>query len=153
MPKGVLWCAYIKRNIPENKLAAEMSDMASSNQPQDKEKELKSIFRMNIEQAHAILGHSSEDITCKTAVALNIQITRGSLKTCEPCAIAKAKQMNVNSESEGAKAETFNGRVFHDIAIVKESKDDKKLGRKSVWHVCSEETVLFKTSKFFVSKS
>ncbi len=27
-----------------------------------------------------------------------------------------------------------------------------KLGRKSVWHVCVEKTVLFKVSKFFVSK-
>ncbi len=29
---------------------------------------------------------------------------------------------------------------------------DKKLGCKSVWHVCIEETVLFKVSKFFFRK-
>ncbi len=82
-----------------------------------------------------------------------MQITRGLLKTCEPCAVAKAKQMNVNNESEGTKAEKFNGRIYHDIAIVKESENDKKLGRKSVWHVSAKETVFFKTSKFFVSKA
>jgi hypothetical protein len=106
---------------------------------------------MNIERAHAILGHSNEDTTQKMAVALNMQFTRGSLKRCEPCAVAKARQMNVNSKSKGSKAEKFNGRVYHDIAIVKESNNDKKLGRKSVWHVIAEEMVNFKTSKFYVS--
>jgi hypothetical protein len=36
-------------------------------------------------------------------------ITKGALKTCKSCAIAKAKQKNLNSESEGAKADKFNG--------------------------------------------
>ncbi len=61
--------------------------------------------------------------------------------------------MDINNKSEGSKAEKFNGRVYHDIAIVKESNDDKKLGRKSVWHVITEEMVNFKMSKFFASKS
>ncbi len=82
------------------------------------------------------------------AAALNMQITRGSLKTCEHCAVAKARQMNVSSKSKGSKAEKFNGRMYHDIAIVKESNNDKKLGCKSVWHVIAEDTVNSKTSKF-----
>ncbi len=86
---------------------------------------------MNIERAHAILGHSNEDTTRKMAAALNMQITSGSLKMCEPCIVAKARQTNVNSKSEGIKAEKFNGCMYHDIAIVKESNNDKKLGCKS----------------------
>jgi hypothetical protein len=43
--------------------------------------------------------------------------------------------------------------VYHDIVIVKESNDDKKLCHKTIWHVSAKETVNFKTSKFFVSKS
>jgi hypothetical protein len=82
-----------------------------------------------------------------------MQITRGSLKTSEPCAVAKARQLNVNSKSKGSKAEKFNGCVYHDIAIIKERDNDKILGRKSVWHVIVEETVNFKMCKFFVSKS
>jgi hypothetical protein len=151
--KGVLWCAYIKRNEPKSEIAAESSNLKSNNQPAESEKGLKSAIKMNIERAHAILGHSNEDTTQKKAVALNMQLTMGSLKTCEPCTVAKARQMNVNSGSKESKAEKFNGRVYHDIAIVKESNDDKKLGRKSVWHVIAEETVNFKMSKFFVSKS
>jgi hypothetical protein len=85
---------------------------------------------MNIERAHVILGHLNEDTTQKTAAALNMQITREALKICEPCAVAKARQMNVNSKSKGSKAEKFNGRVYHNIVIMKECNDDKKLGRK-----------------------
>jgi hypothetical protein len=79
---------------------------------------------MNIKQAHAILGHSSKDTTHWTSAALNMLVTRGTLKTCESCAISKAKQKNLNQESEGTKASKFNGRVYHDNATVKEGDKD-----------------------------
>jgi hypothetical protein len=149
-----LWCAHIKRKEPaESKIAAESSIFKSDNQPAESRKVLKSAIKMNIERVHAILGHSNEDTTQKTVAALNMQIMRDALKTCEPGAVAKARQRNVNSKSKGNKAETFNRQVYHDIAIVKESNDDKKLGRKTIWHVSAKETVNFKTSKFFVSKT
>ena len=85
---------------------------------------------MSIEQAHAILGYSTKGKTRQTAAALGILITRGALKTCKSCAIAKAKQKNVNDESEGEKAVKYNGRVYHDIATVKESEDDKSLNQE-----------------------
>ncbi len=47
----------------------------------------------------------------------------------------------------------YNGKVYHDIATVKESKEDKALGRKTKWHITAEETVNFKRSKFFMAKS
>jgi hypothetical protein len=115
-------------------------------------RELKPAIKMNTVQAHAILGHSSKDITWQTAAALDMQITRGALKTCKPCAIAKAKQKNLNNKSEEVKADKFNGCVYHKIATVKESNKDKKLGRKTVWHIMAEETVNFKQSTFFVYK-
>jgi len=59
----------------------------------------------------------------------------------------------VNKESAGEKAVKYNGRVYHDIATVKESEEDKSLGRKTVWHITAKETVNFKRSKFFVAKS
>jgi hypothetical protein len=83
---------------------------------------------MNAEQAHAILGHASKGATRRTAAALGMLITRGALKTYKSCAIAKAKQENMNNESEGEKANKYNGRVYNDIAAVKESKNDKSLG-------------------------
>jgi hypothetical protein len=59
----------------------------------------------------------------------------------------------VNDVSKGKKAVKYNGRVYHDIATVKESEKDKALGRKAVWHITAEETVDFKRSKFFMAKS
>jgi len=59
----------------------------------------------------------------------------------------------VNEESTGVKAVKYNRRVYHAIATVKENEEDKSLGRKMVWHITAEETVNFKRSKFFVTKS
>jgi hypothetical protein len=148
-PKGVFWCTYIKQPEANGEIAAGVSD----NQPKEIVSILPSAIKMNIERAHAILGHSSEDTTRRTAAALNMLITRGTLKTCKSCAILKAKQKNLNQESEGTKASKFNGRVYHDIATVKEGIKDKKPGRKTVWHITAEETVNFKQSTLFVYKS
>jgi hypothetical protein len=62
--------------------------------------------------------------------------------------ISKAKQKNLNQETK-----KFNGRVYHDIATVKEDEEDKKSGQKTVWYIMAEETVNFKRSKFCVYKS
>ena len=106
-------------------------DNKGDNQP-NKSVKLNPAIKMSIDRAHAILGHSSEAKTRETAAALGILITRGALKTCESCAISKARQKNVNEESAGEKAVKYNGRVYHDIATVKESKEDKSLGQKMV---------------------
>jgi hypothetical protein len=145
-PKGVLWCAHIKRNDYNGKVALR----SSNNQPVamsiESKKELKPTLRMHIGRAHAILGHANKDATRKMAAVLNMLITHGGLKTCESCAIAKAKQMNVNNKREGKKAQVLDGRMFHDIAIVKEDNNKKKLCQKSVWHICVDKFVGFKRS-------
>jgi hypothetical protein len=83
---------------------------------------------MSIKQAHAILGHASKRKTRQTAAAPGILITRGALKTCESCAIAKVKHKIVNDESKGVQSVKYNGRVYHKIATVKERVEDKSLG-------------------------
>ncbi len=47
----------------------------------------------------------------------------------------------------------FNGQMFHDIAIMKEDNNKKKLCQKGVWHICMDKLVGFKRSKFFVYKN
>jgi len=79
---------------------------------------LNPAIKMSIDRAHAILGHLSKGKTRERAAALGILITRGELKTCELCAISKARQKNVNEESTGVKAVKYNGRVYHDIALL-----------------------------------
>ena len=59
----------------------------------------------------------------------------------------------MNNESKGEKADKYNGRVYHDIATVKESENDKSLGQRMVWHITARETVNFKRSRFVVAKS
>ncbi len=87
---------------------------------------------MHIGRAHAMLGHANKDATQKMAAVLNMLIACGGLKTCESCTIAKAKQINVNNEIKGKRAQVFNGQMFHDIAILKEDNNEKKLCQKSV---------------------
>jgi len=129
-----------------------MRDNKGDNQP-NKSVKLNPAIKMSIDRAHAILGHSREGKTRETAAALGILITRDALKTCESCEISKARQKNVNEESAGVKTVKYNGRLYHDIATVKENEEDKSLGRKTVWHITAEETVNFKRSKFFMAKS
>ena len=151
-PNGVLWCAYIRRPADKGEVAAGMSNDNRDNQPNKSVKPNPAI-KVSIDQAHAILGHSSKGKTRETVAALGILITRGALKTCKSCAISKARQKNVNEESTGVKAVKYNGRVYHDIATIMESEEDKSLGRKTVWHITAKETVNFKRSKFFIAKS
>jgi hypothetical protein len=152
-PKGMLWCAHIKKNDSNGKVAAGSINNHYVAMSIESKKELKPALRMHIGRAHAILGHANEDATQKMAVVLNMLITRGGLMTCESCAIAKAKQMNVNNESEGKKAQLFNGQMFHDIAIMKEDNNKKKLCQKSICYICVDKLIGFKRSKFFVYKN
>jgi hypothetical protein len=50
---------------------------------------------MSIVQAHAKFGHTNEEDTRKTAKELGIVLMRGTLRPCEACTVAKAKQKNV----------------------------------------------------------
>ena len=63
-PKGVFWCAYIRQPESEGEVAAGMSDDRGDNQ-HNKNMQLNPAIKMSIEQAHAILGHSSEGKTHK----------------------------------------------------------------------------------------
>ena len=58
----------------------------------------------------------------QTAAAFGICITRGALKTCESCAIAKAKQKNMNDESKGEKADKYNGRVTMTLQLSRKAR-------------------------------
>jgi hypothetical protein len=90
-PKEAMWCAYIKQTESNGEITAGMSNNKSINGSKESMQKLTPAIKMNIEQPHAILGHSSEETTWQMAAALGMGITRGTLKTCKSCAIAKAK--------------------------------------------------------------
>ena len=105
-PKGVLWCSNITRN--NNEVAAGSSDnQLKVEEKTASKKVLQPAIKTNIDRAHAILGHAGKDATQKMMAVLNMLITRGGMKPCKSCAVAKAKQMNINGESEGEKAQVF----------------------------------------------
>jgi len=61
-PNGVLWCAYIRQPADKGEVTAGMSDNKGDNQPNRSVKPNPAI-KMSIDQAHAIVGHSSEGKT------------------------------------------------------------------------------------------
>ena len=73
---------------------------------------------MNIQKAHELLGHSNEDATREMAKQLGWSITRGKLKPCIYCALAKAKQKKVKKKSSKKKAEVAGERIYYDVSKV-----------------------------------
>jgi hypothetical protein len=51
--------------------------------------------KINIDKAHQLLGHMSNDTTRARAEALGWEIMRESMQPCESCAVGKAEQKNV----------------------------------------------------------
>ncbi len=75
---------------------------------------------MPIAKVHALLGHHSEAITRKIAKELGWTISRGSMKPCEACTIAKARQKNVpKTHGKNKNTAKANERWSHDISTVK----------------------------------
>jgi hypothetical protein len=80
-PKGMMFAMYFARDV---EIAGAIIDKTQ---------------KITIEQAHVRLGHSSEDATRKTCKALNWILAKGTLKPCDACAAAKARQKNVPKTS------------------------------------------------------
>jgi hypothetical protein len=88
---------------------------------------------MNIEKAHRLLGHMSEESTQKSAQALDWKLTRGTLGVCEPCSILKARRKNLPREDNVAKATKINDRMYLDQATLRK-RDGSLFGKAyKVW--------------------
>ncbi len=110
---------------------------------------------MNIDKVHRLLGHGDEESTRQTAKHLNWVITRGALKPCLACAMAKAKQKNATKASTTLKADEPGGRVFLDLSKVTVSKldgSDFELKRKW-WKIMVDQATGKKWSGFTDTKS
>ena len=76
---------------------------------------------ITIDRAHELLGHSNERSTRSTAAHLEIEVV-GTMSRCGHCAAAKAKQSNVNKNSDHLVASRNGQKSFGDTAIVKKPK-------------------------------
>ena len=85
---------------------------------------------MNINKAHALLGHGDEESTRETARALGWVITRGKMTPCVHCAKSKAKQKNTSKNSTSEDKATKPGdRVFLDLTTISVPRADGTLYR------------------------
>jgi hypothetical protein len=134
----------LKRNTELASAAADITAAVVAEPP---------IIRMNIRQAHERFGHANEDATRKAAKNVGNEITRGTLKVCEACAKANAKQKNVVKYNPTHKAAiTFLRQVFLDIATVK-TKGCQPTVTKPNWRIIVDEGTNLKFSDFFSTKS
>lgn len=86
--------------------------------------------KMDINKAHALLGHGDLESTRESAKALGWTISRGAFKPCVHCAKSKAKQKNVVKESISEdKAEKPGDRVFLDLTTISVPRADGTLYR------------------------
>ena len=105
-PKKIVYAMYVRRSEIANPALA---------------------TSMNVEKAHRILGHHSEETTRKIAKHLGWTMTKGSIKTCLPCTIGKARQKNTIKLSEHECSKVPGERIFTDIASVNPSIHPKEL--------------------------
>ena len=134
-PKGSLYVMYMKRTGAINN-----------------EKANASIDKWSIKTAHERLGHCSEDTTCKTAKALGLELTRGTLPLCAACAAGKAKQKNAPTKSDHVRSNDPYGRIYFDIATAKKIKDRPKVS-KPKWQIMADEKTNLKFSDFHQTKN
>ena len=128
-PKGVVYAMYVRRS--------EISNPAL-------------VTTMNVEKAHCLLGHQSEDTTRKIAKHLGWTIVRGGLSTCLPCSIGKAKQKNTIKTSEHKKSKVPGERIYTDIASVRPAEGVKV--DKPFWCIKVDECTQIKFSSFHKHK-
>ena len=98
-PEGMLLAARLKRT------ATEVGGAAAIAEGQER------TITRTIQQAHDELGHMSEALTRKTVHALGWTIVCGKTRTCESCAIGKARQKNVKKEVPNEKSDEIHGQV------------------------------------------
>ena len=136
--KGVIFAMYINRETTNEE---EVAGIGTTQ-----------VTRLNIKKAHELLGHMNEEMTRKAAKHLGWEITKGTMKTCESCAIGKAKQKNVPKKSDHVGSKANGERVFLDIATIKGEKDGPPPNARRNWRIMVDERTQMKFSMFCTTK-
>ena len=153
--RGALYCMYLKRDDLGEVMGGQVETTTSIDKEVNSKKSLKDDKlkpKIGVDKADCIFGHASEDETRKTAEALGYRVVRGTMKPCDACAAAKAKQKNVPKKSEHVKAERPNERVFLDISTVKKNKEIQFKPVKGQWRMIVDECTQMKFSDFYATK-
>lgn len=127
---GALYCAYFKSRQATGEVGA---------------------AAISLQQAHSHLGHMNEDMTRKSARAIGLEVSKGTLKPCEHCGIGKAKQKNVPKDTK-LEETTDAKRAYLDIASIKAKKGTKPATRPH-WRMIVLGKFNLKFSRFFKKKN
>ena len=134
--KGALFCKHFKRK--EVAIVSANAKLTKS---------------MSIDKAQGLLGHANEEATRLMASRLGWHIRVGKMKPCEHCAVAKAKQKNVNKDASAKKAERPNERWSHDIATINPPKKSDLIMARPNWHILVDNYTGTKFSAFCPRKN
>jgi hypothetical protein len=110
-----------------------------------------SVVRMTVNEAHDKLGHSHEDAVRATAKQLGWEIKKGGMKPCDACNAAKAKQKNVEKDSDHVPAKENAERIYLDLSKVKAPEGIPQPGKPN-WRIMVDERTNLKFSDFFGTK-
>ena len=106
-----------------------------------------SINSIDINKFHEMIGHCGSDRLKRTAAIHGLRL-KGDLKICEDCAVAKARQKNVNQDwKEGSR--TPGERVYLDISSIK----NKSYGGSRFWVLIVDDYTDYCWSIFLKAKS
>ena len=109
---------------------------------------------ISADEAHRLLGHMGPDATRAVAAHLGWKIKPGKQTTCEACALAKAKQKNINKEVDAAKkASAPNGRWYSDLSLIKAPAGSGIVVPRPNWHLITDEYSGLKRSAFYKTKA
>ena len=103
--------------------------------------------KIDMNEFHKMLGHCGLDRLEKTARIHNLQLS-GDFSKCEECAIAKARQKNVNKEWIGG-SKIPGERVYLDISSIK----DASYGGSKFWALIVDDYTDYCWSLFLKNKS
>jgi hypothetical protein len=111
--------------------------------------------KVDINDAHMLFGHLSENMMMTTAKRLGWCLT-GEKRKCIHCAIGKGRQTIVNKVSNHIVLNKIGERMFLDLAAVIPNKDSDAFvesSYKRYWRILVDEAAQFNISDFFETKN
>ena len=81
---------------------------------QERAQSATALYKKNINDLHAELGHTSKTITHATAKAMDIQLT-STFKSCEDCTLGKAKKIRESKKTVGC-SKILGEMLFFDVS-------------------------------------
>jgi hypothetical protein len=108
---------------------------------------LTAIKEIDVNKFHEMIGHCGVDRLKKTTNIHGLKL-KGEIKVCEDCALAKARQRNVNKDWKGG-SQVPGERVYLDISSIK----GESYGGSCFWALVIDDHTDYCWSLFLKAKS